>query len=80
NLSVEQDITLGISLGSSTQISLFLVPLTIVVAWIKDIHMDLNFKLLETGTLVSAILITTFTLQVILWSSSGGCNLGSVIR
>ncbi|RZR71109.1 hypothetical protein BHM03_00003674, partial [Ensete ventricosum] len=39
------------------------VPLTIVVAWIKDIHMDLNFKLLETGTLVSAILITTFTLQ-----------------
>ncbi|RWV93835.1 hypothetical protein GW17_00043681 [Ensete ventricosum] len=56
------------------------VPLTIVVAWIKDIHMDLNFKLLETGTLVSAILITTFTLQVILWSSSGGCNLGSVIR
>ncbi|URE40535.1 Vacuolar cation proton exchanger [Musa troglodytarum] len=57
------DITLGISLGSSAQISLFLVPLTIVVAWIKDIHMDLNFKLLETGTLVLAILITTFTLQ-----------------
>ncbi|XP_064977856.1 vacuolar cation/proton exchanger 3-like [Musa acuminata AAA Group] len=57
------DITLGISLGSSAQISLFLVPLTTVVAWIKDIHMDLNFKLLETGTLVLAILITTFTLQ-----------------
>ncbi|CAD5164906.1 unnamed protein product [Musa acuminata subsp. malaccensis] len=60
------DITLGISLGSSAQISLFLVPLTTVVAWIKDIHMDLNFKLLETGTLVLAILITTFTLQHVL--------------
>ncbi|WOL06975.1 vacuolar cation/proton exchanger 3-like isoform X1 [Canna indica] len=58
------DITLGVSLGSAAQISLFLIPLTTVVAWIRGIPMDLNFMLLETITFVLAIFITTFTLQV----------------
>lgn len=57
------DITLGVSLGSATQISMFVVPLSVIVAWIMGIEMDLDFKLLETGSLVFAILVTSFTLQ-----------------
>ncbi|XP_010529893.1 PREDICTED: vacuolar cation/proton exchanger 3-like [Tarenaya hassleriana] len=57
------DISLGVALGSSTQISLFVVPLCIVVAWILGIDMDLNFNILETGSLALAIIVTAFTLQ-----------------
>ncbi|KAL0912559.1 hypothetical protein M5K25_018540 [Dendrobium thyrsiflorum] len=57
------DITLGVSLGSATQISMFVVPLSVIVAWIMGIRMDLDFRLLETGALVLSILLTSFALQ-----------------
>ena len=40
------------------------VPLSVVVAWIMGIQMDLDFKLLETGCLAFGIIVTAFTLQV----------------
>lgn len=55
---------MGVALGSATQIGLFVVPLTIIVAWILGINMDLNFGPLETGCLAVSIIITAFTLQV----------------
>ncbi|KAK8518145.1 hypothetical protein V6N13_027630 [Hibiscus sabdariffa] len=57
------DISLGVALGSATQISMFVVPLCIVVAWIMGIKMDLNFNLLETGSLALSIIAVAFTLQ-----------------
>uniref|UniRef100_A0A5B7AWC6 Vacuolar cation/proton exchanger n=1 Tax=Davidia involucrata TaxID=16924 RepID=A0A5B7AWC6_DAVIN len=57
------DISLGVALGSATQISMFVVPLCVIVAWIMGVHMDLDFNLLETGCLAIAIIITAFTLQ-----------------
>ncbi|CAN1853703.1 Vacuolar cation/proton exchanger 3 [Linum perenne] len=57
------DISLGVALGSSCQISLFVVPLCVIVAWIAGIDMDLNFNTVETGSLAIAIIVTAFTLQ-----------------
>ncbi|KAF9675469.1 hypothetical protein SADUNF_Sadunf09G0035500 [Salix dunnii] len=57
------DISLGVALGSATQISMFVVPLCVVVAWTMNIRMDLDFSLLETGSLAFTIIITAFTLQ-----------------
>ncbi|KAF0918176.1 hypothetical protein E2562_023115 [Oryza meyeriana var. granulata] len=57
------DITLGVALGSATQISMFVVPLSVLVAWIMGVQMDLDFKLLETSSLFIAVLVTAFTLQ-----------------
>ncbi|XP_059626490.1 vacuolar cation/proton exchanger 3-like isoform X1 [Cornus florida] len=57
------DISLGVALGSASQISMFVVPLCVIVAWIMGIPMDLNFNLLETGSLAFAIIIVAFTLQ-----------------
>ncbi|CAA7389901.1 unnamed protein product [Spirodela intermedia] len=57
------DITLGVSLGSATQISMFVVPLSVTVAWIMGTPMDLDFQILETGSLLLAVLVTTFSLQ-----------------
>ncbi|XVF68992.1 hypothetical protein PTKIN_Ptkin11bG0045600 [Pterospermum kingtungense] len=57
------DISLGVALGSATQISMFAVPLCVVVGWIMRIQMDLDFSLLETGCLALTILVVAFTLQ-----------------
>lgn len=94
-----QDISLGVALGSATQIEMFVVriynpwngrvlvqtkaffphiwkfisrclnlisqvPLCVLVAWAMGIKMDLDFSLLETGSLALAIIVTAFTLQV----------------
>ncbi|TVT99035.1 hypothetical protein EJB05_55665 [Eragrostis curvula] len=42
---------------------LWWVPLSVLVAWIMGVPMDLDFHLLETGSLFLAILVTAFTLQ-----------------
>ncbi|EXC23654.1 Vacuolar cation/proton exchanger 3 [Morus notabilis] len=57
------DITLGVALGSASQIAMFVVPLCVVVSWIMGNNMDLNFNLLETSSLALAIIATAFTLQ-----------------
>ncbi|KAI4305248.1 hypothetical protein L6164_028625 [Bauhinia variegata] len=57
------DISLGIAMGSATQISMFVVPLSVLVAWTMGIQMDLDFNLLETGSLAFTIIVTAFTLQ-----------------
>ncbi|KAH7837761.1 hypothetical protein Vadar_017649 [Vaccinium darrowii] len=57
------DITMGVALGSASQISMFVVPLCVIVAWIMGVHMDLDFNLLETGSLGFSIILTAFTLQ-----------------
>ncbi|MED6148582.1 Vacuolar cation/proton exchanger 3 [Stylosanthes scabra] len=57
------DISLGVAMGSATQISMFVVPLSVIVAWIMGIRMDLDFNLLDTGCLALAIIVTAFTLQ-----------------
>ncbi|EOY33727.1 Vacuolar cation/proton exchanger 3 isoform 2 [Theobroma cacao] len=56
------DISLGVAMGSATQISMF-VPLCVVVGWIMGIQMDLDFSLLETGCLALTIIVVAFTLQ-----------------
>ncbi|WRX32999.1 Sodium/calcium exchanger membrane region - like 10 [Theobroma cacao] len=57
------DISLGVAMGSATQISMFAVPLCVVVGWIMGIQMDLDFSLLETGCLALTIIVVAFTLQ-----------------
>lgn len=57
------DITLGVALGSATQISMFVIPLSVIISWIIGVKMDLDFSLLETVALTLSILLTAFTLQ-----------------
>ncbi|KAL6519460.1 Vacuolar cation/proton exchanger 1 [Orobanche gracilis] len=57
------DISLGVALGSATQIAMFVVPLSILVSWIIGINMNLDFDLLETSSLAMSILITALSLQ-----------------
>ncbi|PIN09194.1 Ca2+/H+ antiporter VCX1 [Handroanthus impetiginosus] len=57
------DISLGVALGSATQISMFVIPISVIISWIMGIKMDLDFNLLETCSLALSIIVTSFTLQ-----------------
>ncbi|CAI9757747.1 unnamed protein product [Fraxinus pennsylvanica] len=57
------DITLGVAIGSSTQISMFVIPFCVIVGWTMGMHMDLNFQLFETATLFITVLVVAFMLQ-----------------
>lgn len=57
------DISLGVAIGSSTQISMFGIPFLVVVGWIMGRPMDLNFQLFETATLFITVLVVAFMLQ-----------------
>ncbi|XP_006650169.1 vacuolar cation/proton exchanger 2 isoform X1 [Oryza brachyantha] len=57
------DITLGVAIGSSTQISMFVIPFCVVIGWMMGQQMDLNFQLFETATLFITVLVVAFMLQ-----------------
>ncbi|KAI5662122.1 hypothetical protein M9H77_21445 [Catharanthus roseus] len=57
------DISLGVAIGSSTQISMFGIPFCVVVGWVMGCPMDLNFQLFETATLFMTVLVGAFMLQ-----------------
>ncbi|KAK2979996.1 hypothetical protein RJ640_020022 [Escallonia rubra] len=57
------DVCLGVAVGSATQVSMFVVPLSVILAWIMGIKMDLDLHLLETVSLALSIFVTAFTLQ-----------------
>jgi len=53
----KMDLSLGVALGSSTQIALFVVPFTVIVGWFLGVSMDLNFKALDASILLLTVLI-----------------------
>lgn len=50
-------LSIGIAVGSSTQISLFVVPLSVLMGWWLDLPMDLNFGSLNTTVLSISVLV-----------------------
>lgn len=57
------DISLGVAIGSSTQIAMFAIPFCVVIGWIMGVPMDLNFHLFETATLCMTVLVVAALLQ-----------------
>ncbi|XP_026393022.1 vacuolar cation/proton exchanger 3-like isoform X2 [Papaver somniferum] len=57
------DISLGVAIGSSTQIAMFAIPFCVIVGWIMGRPMDLNFQVFETATLFITVLVVAFLLQ-----------------
>lgn len=43
---------------------MYQVPLSVVLAWMMGIPMDLDFNFIETGSLLLSVLLTAFALQV----------------
>lgn len=54
----KMDLAIGVALGSSLQIALFVTPFMVLVGWIMDVPMSLYFSTFETAVLIVAVLIT----------------------
>jgi Ca2+:H+ antiporter len=54
------DLSLGVSLGSSIQIALFVTPLVVILGWILDKEMSLYFNLFETVTIFVSTFVVNF--------------------
>lgn len=57
------DISLGVAIGSSTQIAMFAIPFCVVVGWATGVDVDLNFHIFETATLLITVLVVAVLLQ-----------------
>uniref|UniRef100_A0A0D3BNB4 Vacuolar cation/proton exchanger n=1 Tax=Brassica oleracea var. oleracea TaxID=109376 RepID=A0A0D3BNB4_BRAOL len=57
------DLSLGVAIGSSIQISMFAVPFCVVISWMMGEQMDLNFQLFETATLFISVIVVAFFLH-----------------
>ena len=56
------DLSLGIAVGSSTQISLCVLPLLVIIGWGMDRPMTMNFEPYEAFTLVTTVMILGFAI------------------
>lgn len=57
------DLALGVAVGSSTQIALFVVPCAIMFGWLFDQPMDLNFSVFEMVCLMLAVFLVSSVLS-----------------
>lgn len=49
--------------GSAPQIALFVVPLCVVIAWVVDIPLDLDFHPFETTVLLITVMLVGVLIQ-----------------
>ena len=49
------DLSMGVAVGSATQISLLVLPFTVVLGWVLGAPMDLNMELYETVVLLLTV-------------------------
>ncbi|KAL1524955.1 hypothetical protein AB1Y20_019831 [Prymnesium parvum] len=59
----KMDVALGVALGSSTQIALFVIPVMVLLGWVMDQPLDLQFGLFETCIVFMSSLIVFFIVQ-----------------
>lgn len=57
------NLAMGVAIGSSIQISLFVTPFLVVLGWIMDRQMNLRFETFETVVFALSVLVVTYTVQ-----------------
>mmetsp|Transcript_16869 Transcript_16869/g.23448 ORF Transcript_16869/g.23448 Transcript_16869/m.23448 type:complete len:559 (-) Transcript_16869:282-1958(-) len=71
----KMDLAMGVAVGSCTQISLFVVPFTVIFGWIFDKRMTLNFPHFE----IMLYVLSVFTVSICLSNPSGNWLEGSLL-
>lgn len=58
----KMDLALGVAVGSSTQIALFVVPFSVIVGWFFDVPMTLDFEIFSTTVFILSTFIAASVL------------------
>lgn len=56
----KMDLALSVAIGSSLQIALFVTPFMVLVGWMIDVPMTLNFSTFETATLFISVFLSNY--------------------
>jgi len=59
----KMDLALGVAIGSSTQIALFVVPFAVLVGWFFDVPMSLDFRIFDASVLMLSVFLASGILQ-----------------
>lgn len=59
----KMDLAIGVAIGSSMQIALFVTPLMVIIGWIIGEPMTLFFNTFETCVLFVTVLIVNYLIQ-----------------
>lgn len=62
-LKDKMDLAMGVAIGSSMQIALLVTPFLVVLGWIIDQPMTLNFETFETVIFFVSVLVVTYVIQ-----------------
>eukprot|EP00929_Paragymnodinium_shiwhaense_P031950 TRINITY_DN17796_c0_g1_i1.p1 TRINITY_DN17796_c0_g1~~TRINITY_DN17796_c0_g1_i1.p1 ORF type:complete len:486 (+),score=136.38 TRINITY_DN17796_c0_g1_i1:159-1616(+) len=57
------DLALGVAVGSSTQIALFVVPCSVIFGWVYDKPMSLDFRNFDATCMMLSVFLTSQVLQ-----------------
>ena len=57
------DLSLGVAIGSSTQIALCVLPLLVLIGWCAGLKLSLNFGAYESGSLLLTVISVTFAIK-----------------
>ena len=55
-------LSIGIAVGSSCQIAMFVLPMAVILGWVLGVPMDFNFEILNVVILALAVVIVTVIL------------------
>ncbi|KAG0372134.1 hypothetical protein BGX24_000691 [Mortierella sp. AD032] len=59
----KMDLAIGVAIGSSMQIALFVSPLMVIIGWGLGNNMDLFFGIFETSVMFISVLIVNYLIQ-----------------
>ena len=59
----KMDISIGIAVGSAVQISIFVIPLCVIMGWWMDQPMSLNFHVFETISCLMTVIMVSIMIQ-----------------
>lgn len=62
-LKGKMDLSLGVAVGSSTQIALFVVPFAVIIGWAYGEPMTLDFRVFDAVVLLLSVFIASSVLQ-----------------
>mmetsp|Transcript_108348 Transcript_108348/g.258547 ORF Transcript_108348/g.258547 Transcript_108348/m.258547 type:complete len:550 (-) Transcript_108348:60-1709(-) len=71
----KMEIALGSAVGSAVQISVFVIPLCVVIGWIVQKPMTMNFHIFETSTM----LLTSVSIAIVLMDGKANWLKGAML-
>ena len=59
----KMEIAMGVAVGSSVQVAVFVIPVMVLFAWVADIPLSLDFQPFETATVFMTVIVVNVVIS-----------------